>query len=195
MEFNILANAENQTLLDRLVYARAIDSFRKNSMSAVIGGGIISSLTQDSQNIVTAGSYADYSYGGAKIITAALTSSGSLRKDGQWDKLAQELSSCAEKNVIILFDSTPYLSDSLEARVFEDTLSEAARQKNIFVVYNGENNGVVIKNGVRYISLCDTTSFSGAGSALEKIKYLSFNITGGEATYTFKNLYGGMVLE
>lgn len=195
VEFNILANAENQTLLDRLVYARAIDSFRKNSMSAIIGGGIISSLTQDSQNIVTAGSYADYSYGGAKIITAALTSSGSLRKDGQWDKLAQELSSCAEKNVIILFDSTPYLSDSLEARVFEDTLSAAAEKKNVFVVYNGENNGVVIKNGVRYISLCDTTSFSGAGSALEKIKYLSFNITGGEATYTFKNLYGGMVLE
>lgn len=195
VEFNILANAKNQTLLDRLVYARAIDSFRKNSMSAVIGGGIISSLTQDSQNIVTAGSYAACSYGGAKIITAALTSSGSLRKDGQWDKLAQELSSCAENNVIILFDSAPYLSDSLEARVFEDTLSEAARQKNIFVVYNGENNGVVIKNGVRYISLCDTTSFSGAGSALEKVKYLSFNITGGEATYTFKNLYGGMVLE
>lgn len=195
VEFNILANAKNQTLLDRLVYARAIDSFRKNSMSAVIGGGIISSLTQDSQNIVTAGSYAACSYGGAKIITAALTSSGSLRKDGQWDKLAQELSSCAENNVIILFDSAPYLSDSLEACVFEDTLSEAARQKNIFVVYNGENNGVVIKNGVRYISLCDTTSFSGAGSALEKVKYLSFNITGGEATYTFKNLYGGMVLE
>ena len=195
VEFNILANAKNQTLLDRLVYARAIDSFRKNSMSAVIGGGIISSLTQDSQNIVTAGSYAACSYGGAKIITAALTSSGSLRKDGQWDKLAQELSSCAENNVIILFDSAPYLSDSLEARVFEDTLSEAAQQKNIFVVYNGENNGVVIKNGVRYISLCDTTSFSGAGSALEKVKYLSFNITGGEATYTFKNLYGGMVLE
>ena len=195
VEFNILANAKNQTLLDRLVYARAVDSFRKNSMSAVIGGGIIPSLTYDGQNLVTAESYGEYSYGGAKIITAALTSSGSLRKESQWDKLANALSTCEENSVILLFDSEVNLTDSLEARVFEDTLSEAAQKKNVFVVYSGENNGVVIKNGVRYISLCDTTSFAGVGSALERVKYVSFYIKNGEIAYTFKNLYGGMILE
>ena len=62
--------------------------------------------------------------------------------------------------------------------------------KNVFVVYNGVKNSVVIKNeNVRFISLADGGDYTSVKSTLENIKYLSFNITENGATYEFKSLY------
>ena len=80
------------------------------------------------------------------------------------------------------------LKNKLEEEAFMDVVSKSG--KNVFVVYNGIKNSIVIKNkNVRFISVADGSDYTSVKSTLENTKYLSFNIMEDGATYEFKNLY------
>ena len=58
------------------------------------------------------------------------------------------------------------------------------------MIYNGVENNVIIKGErLRYISLADGGDYKSIPSKMKNIKYLSFNITENDVTYSFKNLY------
>ncbi len=187
--FNILANAPKQTFFNRLVYARAMDTFKSGDASAVLGQQI-SVLTPSGMNPVSAGEFKEHTVKNGRIITLNYTPACSLRINGQWEKLVNALKNAKEKNIFILLNENLYLKDSLENRVFYDFMTDMAENKNIFVVYNGVENNVNIHGGVRYISLSDADEYTSVKSSMGKMKYLSFNITDTGVTYSFKRLYG-----
>lgn len=189
--FNILANAPEQTFFTRLVYARAMDTFRTGDASAVLGKQI-SVLTPTGMQPISAGAFKEYMVKNGRVITLNYTPSCSLRIDGQWGKLTEAVKNAKEKNIFILLNENFYIKDSLENRVFHDFMSDMAKNKNIFVVYNGVENNVRIHGTVRYISISDVGEYTGIKPSMEKMKYLSFNITDKGVTYSFKKLYGSV---
>ena len=187
--FNILANAPKQTFFNRLIYARAMDTFVSGDASAVLGQQM-STLTPSGLNPVSAGEFGEYTIENGRIITLNYTPACSLRINGQWKKLDSAIKNAKEKNIFILLNENLYLKDSLENRVFYDFMTDMAKNKNIFVVYRGIENNVKIHGGVRYISLSDVDEYTSIKSSMEKMKYLSFNITDSGVAYSFKRLYG-----
>lgn len=89
----------------------------------------------------------------------------------------------------MLLKDAPIFSDTLESDVFRDYLSDIAKNKNVFVVYNGNENLSFIKNGVRYIALADESDFSSLSEKVERMKYVTFNITQNGVTYSLNKLY------
>src|SRR5699024_10535039 len=76
----------------------------------------------------------------------------------QWIWLKDGLAN-AEEDHIVLFLNTPIFGsggfkDKLEADLLHNTLVETFEKgKSIWVIYNGNNNKVDLKDGIRYIEL------------------------------------------
>ena len=186
--FNVLGAKKPTTLFDRIVYARAMDVFRKADASGVLGSGKIDSLTPQKLNPVTGSSWGEYNHENVKIISLAL-SEGKLKRGSQWKDLSSALSKDSHKNIIVLLDSAPEFVSDIDKAAFSNMLSESAKDKNVFVVYNGSENFCRIHTNVRYISIADAKDESMLHKAIQNTKYLSFNITDENITYCFKNLY------
>lgn len=187
--FNVLASTPSETLLDKLIYKHAAELFTKADASAVIGGEFIEEHTPSGLSLQRAQSFAENNYQNAKIISVDLSDKGVMSRGSQWTKLNTALKGGVQKNVIVLLDSTPGFVESLDKSAFENMLQTAAKSKNVFVVYCGDENSATMKNGVRYISVSDSKDGGDVKSTVENMKYLSFNITSDGVTYCFKNLY------
>lgn len=202
--FNVLASTPSETLLDRLIYKHSAERFRNAGACAIIGGEYIEEHTPYGLNPITAKSFKESDYQSVKVISLALTDKGVLSRGKQWAQLDTALKGGVQKNVIILLDKKPGFTMSLDSKAFEDIIQNAAKTKNVFVVYCGDENSAVVRNGVRYISVSDSKDGGDVKSTVENMKYLSFNITQDNITYCFRNLYtaessdaenGGIVLE
>lgn len=187
--FNVLGAIKATTLFDRIAYARAMDIFRKADASAVLGGGVIKDITPEAVSPVSGEKWGEYNHENVKIISLALAQGGKMARTEQWKNLAAALEGANQKNIIVLFDSAPQFVTQLDKEAFSHILSDAAKDKNVFAVYNGDENFCRIANGVRYISVSDLKDEDMLHKAIENTKYLSFNITGDEVTYCFKNIY------
>ncbi len=187
-KFNIIANAPHQTFFNRLVYARAMDTFRTADAVAVLGK-TISMLTPQGTTPITGGSFNEHKIKNGHVITLGLSTASSFRTNGQWGKLSESLKKASENNIFILMNENFYLKDALENKVFHDMLSDVAKNKNVFVIYNGTENSVRLYKGVRYISVADANDYSNTKASIQRTKYLSFNLEQTDATYCFKNIY------
>ena len=187
-KFNVLPFSPVKTLFDRVVYSHASKLLGASGKFAMPGGENIPSLNKGLTTPILTDSFSQTTLNGTKIISLNI-SNESLRADGQWDKLSEALKSSQEKNLILLLNSSPDFKDSLEKSVFSDLLSDASKEKNIFVVYNGKENHTVILGGVRYISLAGREDYPSLSTGVSEMKYLSFNITQSGITYSFENLF------
>lgn len=184
--FNIMASSELKTFFERISYSRAADLLRKGSVSAILGGKSDKALMVGLSPI-SAKAYSAKQVENALIISLC-PQAGSLGLN-QWSALSTLVNGAKEKNIFILQEKAPDFKSALESRAFDDTLKQTAKVKNVFVIYKGEENCVVIDCGVRYISLAGAGDFLGLKETMGALKYLSFNITSDDATYTFKKLY------
>lgn len=185
--FTVFAGAPVNTLFGRINYAAAAKTLGSASASAILGGAVLSDITPNGVSPLTADGYSESRFPGA--LAVSLVMSGGSLKDRQWNKLTAAVSSASEKNIFVLLKDAPIFSDTLESEVFRDYLSDIAKNKNVFVVYNGNENLAFIKNGVRYIALADESDFSSLPEKVEKMKYVTFNITQDGATYSLNKLY------
>ncbi len=211
--FNILGFDGEGTALDRLVFKKSMDTFRSAGICAVVGSGVLSDFTPKTLSPLTAQAWKEYNHDYAKVISVNLTDGNVFGRGDDWRKLKNAISSASQKNIFILMDKKAGFVTYLDKLAFYDMTESAAKDKNVFVVYNGDENAVSIRNGVRYIAVSDSKDISGIIETMNGAKYLSFNLTSYGATYTFKPLYeafslttsntsdatisgtGGMVLE
>lgn len=185
--FNILGGMPMNTFMQRLCYLRATSVLNEADISAVLGGKIESTLTPSTLSPVLTDGYSEKSYKNASVLTL-VQKNGTLGASSQWDKIVNAVKNSTKKNLFILLSGELQLKNKLEEDAFLDVVSKS--NKNVFVVYNGVKNSVVIKNeNVRFISIADGGDYTSVKSTLENIKYLSFNITENGATYEFKSLY------
>ncbi len=201
--FNVLGYDGADTIYHRLVYKCGVYNFRDSGVSsAVVGSEIPADLTPVGYTPVTADKWGVYDRTNARIITLDLSSSGVLSRGSQWKNFANALEGAPGNNVIVLLDKAPSFVDALDKDAFARILQDNAKNKNIFVVYNGDENFCTIKNGVRYITIADSKDKNGVVNSMESFKYLSFSITKDKVTYCFKNLFefenndnSGIILE
>lgn len=187
--FNVMASTPSETLLDKLIYKKGMEIFTKADASAVVGGEYIEEHTPESVSPQRAQSFTENNYQNAKIVSVDLSDKGVFSRGSQWKKLDSALKGGLQKNVIVLLDSAPTFVADLDKLAFENMLQTAAKTKNVFVVYCGDENSATMKNGVRYISVSDSKDGDDVKSTVETMKYLSFNITNDGITYFFKNMY------
>ena len=187
--FNVLGFAGATNLFDRIVYAHAMDIFRKADASAVIGADLLSDLTPDAVSPVSAQRHTVRDFDNAKIISMELSSKGIIERGAQWKKLAEAFGSAKQKNIFVLLRGSADFSTDIDKAAFSSILSDGAKNKNVFVIYSGNENFCRINEGVRYISLADVKDEKLLWKSIEKAKYLSFNIKGDSVTYCFKRLY------
>lgn len=188
--FNVLGFTGATNLFDRIAYARAMDTFRKADVSAVIGADLLSDLTPDAVSPVSAQKHTVRDFENAKLISMELSSKGVIERGSQWKKLSEALNSAKQKNIFVLLRGTAEFSADIDKAAFSSMLSDGAKNKNVFVIYSGSENFCRIDGGVRYISLADVKDEKILWKSIEKAKYLSFNITADSVTYCFKKLYG-----
>lgn len=185
--FTVFAGAPVNTLFGRINYAAAAKTLGDASASAILGGTVLSDITPNGVSPLTADGYSETRF--SDSLAVSLVMSGGSLKNQQWGKLTAAISSASEKNIFVLLKDAPIFSDTLESDVFRDYLSDIAKNKNVFVVYNGNENLSFIKNGVRYIALADESDFSSLSEKVERMKYVTFNITQNGVTYSLNKLY------
>jgi len=183
---SVFSAAEINTLFDRIVYAHAMDILAFSDESAVTGGDKPSDLTPSKAPIL-AGAFAEKTYDYAKIISMKLQGSTVSRGD-QWQKLSAALSS-PQKNVFVILDQKPAFVMGIDRDAFFGMLEEAAKTKNVFVIYSGDENFCRIENGVRFLTVANARDEEMLHKSIENSCYLSFNITESGATYAFKKLF------
>ena len=188
--FNVLGFDGADTLFDRLVFKKGMDTFRSAHISAVLGKDVLTDLTPQRVSPLTAQAWLEYNHDYAKIVSLDLSDKGVLERGDRWNKLSSALNGAQQKNIFVLLDKKAGFVQNLDALAFVNMVESAAkRDKNVFVVYNGDENFCTVKNGVRYITVADSKDEDMISTAMEKAQYLSFNLTSYGATYCFRNLY------
>lgn len=183
---NIFSAAEEKTLFDRIVYARAMDILERSDAAAVVGGDKLKDLTPDKGPLL-AGEFSETDTDSAKIISLKMEK-GIISRGEQWEKLSRALTS-VQKNVFVILDSEPGFVTDIDRSAFYAMLSDAAQSKNVFVISSGSENFCKIEDGVRYFTVANARDENVLHKAIENVSYLSFNITQGSATYQFKKIF------
>jgi len=184
--FNIYSSSDMNTLFDRVVYSNAMNVLEKSDVSAIVGGEKPADLTPKNAPII-AGNYIERTHSYGKFVSMQMDN-GVISRGTQWTKLSEALNS-AQKNVFILLDKAPAFSTEIDRKAFDDMLSKAAKNKNVFVISSGSENFCRIENGVRYLTLANIRDEKTIEKSVEKVCYLSFRLTTSGASYTFKNLF------
>ena len=184
--FNIYSSSAMNTLFDRVVYANAMDVLEKSDVSAIVGGEKPADLTPANSPVI-AGNYIERSYSHSKIVSLE-QKDGVISRGTQWEKLSAALNS-SQRNVFVILDKEPSFSSEIDKKAFYSMLSDAAKNKNVFVIFSGSENFCRIENGVRYITIANIRDENTMEKSVENVCYLSIRITNDNTTYVFKNLF------
>ncbi|MTI65625.1 MAG: phosphodiester glycosidase family protein [Firmicutes bacterium] len=102
----------------------------------------------------------------------------------QWPAFMNALKGSENKNIILLLPKdifeTEGFSDPLERELFHETLTKYSRDKNIFVIHGGNENKVILKDGIRYMEFNNTDINP---SKFKETNYTQFTIVDGKITY------------
>ena len=101
----------------------------------------------------------------------------------------QQLQSFKGDNVFIFLNDPPQkFSDSLEAGLFQDILTEYRQTtgKNVWVFYKGDENTSYMERGIKYLS-CTGLDIEGLDpSNTDPVQYILVVVKGKEVTFQFK---------
>lgn len=176
------------TLFDRVVFVKAMDELKYKDAVAIVGGEIPSDLTPKDVTPIVADKWDVKKFDNAKVITLSL-SSGRLARGEQWKNLSGQLNAAVEDNIFIVTDEPLRFAAELDRMAFHSMVKETAKEKNVFVIYSGEENFCRISDGVRYMTVAGAEDESSLSQAIEHTSYLNFNITADEITYQYRKLY------
>ena len=176
------------TLFDRVVFVKAMDELKYKDAVAIVGGEIPSDLTPKDVTPIVADKWDVKKFDNAKVITLSL-SSGRLARGEQWKNLSGQLNTAVEDNIFIVTDEPLRFAAELDRMAFHSMVKETAKEKNVFVIYSGEENFCRISDGVRYMTVAGAEDESSLSQAIEHTSYLNFNITADEITYQYRKLY------
>lgn len=171
-----VAQQEN-TLLDRLTYLAAEKEMRKKGVVALVGG-----MRTANKQLSTEG-FGVKEEGDTLYITVDTQKGGIRATDAtQWDRMYDAVSHTDAKYIFILSDTDVFGANAFENEAMVAFLGNLPQK--VFVISRGEANGLIIKNNVRYFTLCDAA----CGIHLSDYTYLQFTF-GEEVSYAWKQIW------
>ncbi|MBQ8391351.1 MAG: phosphodiester glycosidase family protein [Clostridia bacterium] len=185
--FDIYASSKINTLFDRAAYAHNMNVLKKADASVIIGGDKPHDLTPDRLSLIRTDSYSESDIFNSKVITIK-QDKGKFSRGEQWKKLAEALKSAADNIFIISDEAMGFVSD-IDRKAFHSLLTEATKEKNVFVISGGEENFCRIADGVRYITVADPRQEDSISLSIKNACRLTFRITSNSITYNFRKLF------
>ena len=185
---DIYSSSKMNTLFDRAAYAHNMNVLKKADASVIIGGDKPQDLTPDSLGLIKTDSYGENDIFNSKVITIK-QDKGKFPRGEQWQKLAEALKSAEQDNILIISDEAIGFVSDIDRKAFHSLLSDAAKEKNVFVISGGEENFCRIADSVRYITVADPRQEDSIFHSIKNACRLSFRITSNSITYSFKKLF------
>ncbi len=182
-------NAYEKTLLTG--FTSTINKYL--DVGAIVGSNKHEFASQIKKPLVsTNAGYKSFDYKGSRFIQLDMSKNGLRASSGsQWNWLKDQLSSSTGNNVFIFMQSAPSnFSDSLEAKLFQNTLTEFKQSsgKNVTVFYKGSTETSYMDRGVKYISTAGLDSSTALTASSKKPKYILVTVKGNSFTFEFKSL-------
>lgn len=183
---------EPQNDIEKLVIDKLIDKTNKYiEIASFVGNSKhegIQRLTKPA--LATSTGYKSVDMPSSRLIQLDM-SKQSLRtsNQAQWHWLLNQLDTFNGKNVFLfLADSPQSFSDSLEATLLKETLTQYRQKKfkNVWVFFKGKSNTSYMERGVKYIS---TSGYEVDGLTPEKsnvAQYVLVTVMGENVTFQFK---------
>ncbi|MDY5627708.1 MAG: phosphodiester glycosidase family protein [Clostridia bacterium] len=178
------------TLLESAVVRKLNDSAAKMSEIAVFAGNRADTVKTKIKSVKTDVNEV-YEYKNCLFISVN-NYNGTISGNGfsQWQKIISALDGATSKNVFLILREKPVFTSKNEQDLFDDLLENYLSDKSGkrgFVIYDGEENSVYAKNGVKYFELkgvrgADVKTFA-------KIEYFIFAVDGDTVTYGLKKIF------
>lgn len=176
-------------LLDNLIHIAYRKDIQKNSDNLFLlsnsNVGFEEKLDKPHYNFN--GSYSSQVIDENLIINLNSSNGGFFKSKGQWDFFRNSLDTTLD-NIFIVLNSKESLKVKDEASEFKRTLHEASKDKNIYVIYRGNDFTQTLEDEVRFISIPDYKDVY-KNDLLNDYKYLLVNINGEDITYTYRNIF------
>jgi hypothetical protein len=191
---------QSKTLLDNIIMKKVIGTANKKSDLALFAGfNDPNTLSELKIPIILTKGY------GSKVIENNLfiwldSTKRSLREtdESQWFWLKEQISSVRADNVFIAMpsplDGENGFTDKLEANLLKDMLTEEIVQKqnkNVFFLYNGNENNNTIYRGIRYLSTVGIEDIhtDNLVQKIDDLQYILITVDGTNVTYEIKRLF------
>ena len=185
---DFFASSQMTTFFDRIAYVKAMDTLKKSDAAVILGGEKPSDLTDKEVPIIKTDSSREEVHFNSKIITLS-QKSGKFDRGEEWKKFAESVKNTNEDNLFIVSDLPIGFVADIDRQAFHTILSDAAKEKNVFVINSGSENFCRIADKIRYITIADIRDEDDLASAIKNTCYLSFKVTDSNVTYSFKNLF------
>ncbi|WFD10052.1 phosphodiester glycosidase family protein [Tepidibacter hydrothermalis] len=179
---------KTNTLLDNLIHAQYKEDIEKNADNLFLlsnsNTGFDQNLNKPHYNFN--GSYSSQVVDNNLIVNLNSSNGGFFKSAGQWDFFRNSLNTTLD-NVFIVLNSKESLKVKDEASEFKRSLHEASKNKNIYVIYRGNDFNQTVENNVRFISIPDYKDVY-KDNLLNDCRYLLINIDGTDIKYTYKKV-------
>jgi len=143
---------------------------------------------------MTESEYKTYAYKNSSFIQLDISQGGLRRSDPeQWLWLFEELDNLTGSNAFILMSDPPArFINAKEGELLKDILAEYREKtgKNVWVLFQGDENKSEMDRGVRYSSCAGFNSPDFSPVKPTGAKYLEVRVMGKDITYEFKDLRG-----
>ena len=186
--FDIYSSSKMDTLFDRAAYAHNMNVLKNADTAVIIGGDKPQEITPESLNLIKTDAYGERDIFKSKVITIS-QDKGKFARGEQWKKLAEAVCTTEQDNIFIISDGALGFVSDIDREAFHSLVSDAAKEKNVFVISGGEENFCRIADGVRYISVADPRQEDSIFHSIKNASRLSFRITDSSITYSFKKMF------
>ncbi|CAH2211870.1 phosphodiester glycosidase family protein [Tepidibacter aestuarii] len=177
------------TLLDNLIHIKYRQDIEKNADNLLLlsnsNAAFEEKLNKPYYNFN--GSYSSQVVDNNLIINLNSSNGGFFKSEGQWDFFRNSLDTTLD-NIFIVLNSKESLKIKDEAYEFKRTLHEASKDKNVYVVYRGNDFNQTVEDNVRFISIPDYKDVY-KNDFLNDYRYLLINIDGTDIEYTYRKLF------
>lgn len=187
LSFGIFAfEGTRDTLFNDLLYQRGLERVSELDSYGFLGEYRSDRLPSGMKMPIKADTYSAIDRGFALVIS--LPSGGRL-SSSNWLNMAEAVASTSAGTVIVMTKSEPNGAIPKETEVFYDYLSQVAESKNVFIVRPGLSNSLTIRDGVRILTLADSSDYASVPAAMENTWILRFTIDGDECGYEFEKMF------
>jgi hypothetical protein len=188
--FAVFGNTRNpNTLFDKFIMNRATLKMKQSSDFQYILGADINkdTLTHIDGTYHTAKEYSCITENGDTFIMLPNVGGSIFSGDTSvWTTFLEDVEECG-KNLFVFIDRNYISQNETEIKLFKDTVSRAAKSRNVYVFGGGFVNKNTIEENVRYINTAGVfPSVSLEGTSVSYVKYVLVTVNGTDVTYEYK---------
>jgi len=187
--------SEPKNMLENLLLKKFVSNTNNYLDAAAIVGSGTHAVSKSIKKPVVASTntgYKSYDMKNSRFIQLDMSKNGLRASDkSQWQWFLRQLDEFKGKNLFIFMASSPAsFSDSLEAKLFQDILTEYRQKtgKNIWVFYKSDTNSSYMERGIKYLT---TAGYNISGlnpKTAVDAKYIEVTVMGNSVTFEFKPL-------